>query len=206
MAIIRLVDGVIFLAESNTTVTVEVVGSGTVDGSGVYIDTPTITLTATPASSNVFQRWTVNGVEYLANPVTFDSPAGDAAVIAYFITTIESYLSGMVPWSLSEAMLNTIRIKRGIAYNASVTSLSLETLELATADAYMMAISMPSSYTGAKDSDGGWSHTEGNYSISSADKGLFKSLANAIYKKYSDLSYLATVKITSLNGTPYYGS
>lgn len=188
------------------TITVEIVGAGTVTGAGVYPFPATVTLSATPTDSNAFQKWDVDGVEHLSNPLILDPPIGVVSVVAYFITTIESYLSGIVPWSLSEAMLNTIRIKRGIAYNASATSLSLETLELATADAYMMAISMPSSYTGAKDSDGGWSHTEGNYSISSGDKGLFKSLANAIYKKYSDLSYLATVKITSLNGTPYYGS
>jgi hypothetical protein len=205
MAIIRLVDGVIFLAESNTTVNVDVLGAGTVSGSGVYVDAPEITLTATAASSNVFQRWEVNGVEVLSNPYTFSPSVETVDVVAYFITTIESYLSGVVPNFLSEAMINTIRIKRGIAYNADVTTLATSVLELATADAYMLAATMPSSYTGSKDSDGGWSHSEASHTLTSADKGMYKAQANAIYKKYLDSSYRATVSITALNGTPYYG-
>lgn len=205
MAIIRLVDGVIFLAESNTSVTVDIVGAGTVSGSGVYVGTPEITLQATASSSNMFQRWTVNGVEVLSNPYTFTPSVETVAVVAYFITTIESYLSGIVPNFLTEAMLNTIRIRRGIAYNADVTTLATQTLELATADAYMLAATMPSSYTGSKDSDGGWSHSEASHTLSVADKGFYKAQAQAIYKKYLDSAYRATVSMTALNGTPYYG-
>ena len=103
-----------------------------------------------------------------------------------------------IAFDITEQALNSIRIKRNIDFGTDVKTLIIRTIELAQADALMWYATLPSSKTGAKDSDGGWSHQEATVSISSEDRKAFRSQAMAIYRKWGESNGLGTFKIVNL--------
>lgn len=131
------------------------------------------------------------------NPYTLSNIEGKT-VISTFYVTLEDYLRGLVDFDVSEQALNSIRMYRGIKKGADVSELSQRTRDLAYADLLMWASTSPSSYTGGKDSDGGWSHTESSKTITVSDKKRFESMAKAIYKLYQDRRYTSSIRIVSL--------
>lgn len=131
------------------------------------------------------------------NPYTI-TESENKTVQTTFYVTIEDYLKGLVDFDVSEQALNSIRIYRGIKKGADINELSQKTKDLAYADLLMWASTSPSSYTGGKDSDGGWSHTESSKTLSVTDKKRFESMAMAIYKRYQDKRYTSSIKIVNL--------
>lgn len=115
------------------------------------------------------------------------------------MVSFEDYIRGLLNFDVSDIALNSIRIKRGIAEAADVSTLSIRTLELAEADALRWYVTSPSTYTGVKDSDGGWSHQEASSSLTDADKRLFSARAAAIYGKWGESNgFGSRIKIVNL--------
>lgn len=118
----------------------------------------------------------------------------------------ELYIKGLFPLTVSTDTLNSIMFNRGIEPETEVSLVSERLRELAYADTCMYFSRLPSGYTGSKDSDNGWSHTENSYNLTTSDKASYKAEANSIYLKYGETDkFKPSLRIKSLNGTPYYG-
>lgn len=186
-------------------VAVNIQGVGTVTGQGEYESGSLVTLTAVPGDGNTFRSFVQDGKEILDNPYTFEAGLLDVTIQAAFFTTIEDYLTSSVGYPVTAGALNNIRIKRGIAYHQDVSELSERTLELAYADVLMWGANSPTTVTGAKESDGGWSHQAESRTMAITDKRMMRSTANDIYKKYNDAAYTSSIRFVGLTGRPYYG-
>lgn len=164
--------------------TINIKGKGKVDKVVAF---NTATLTAIPDDSWLFKYFMNEGIVATDNPYTFDYNEADSVVIdTVFYIPIESYLRGLVGFDVPDSAITSILIYRQIDFDADVNDLTKEQKELAYADLLMWAATNPTSYTGAKDSDGGWSHTEASKTISVSDKKRFEQMANDIYIKYND--------------------
>lgn len=94
------------------------------------------------------------------------------------------WLAGCVPVDITDGIVNNILFEREIESDATLEETTLKQRELAKADLYMWCSLMPSISSTVKDSDGGWSHSEGGGQLTIADKRRFHRLARAIYRKY----------------------
>lgn len=185
-------------------VTVNIFGAGVVTGAGQHPLGSRVWLEATPASSNIFKWFILDGNKILSNPYFFDATSADVELDCLFETPFENYILGMVPFLLPEVAINNIRTKRGVLFQQGVETISSEILELSYADALIYGSTMPQSVTGTKDSDGSWSHSEGTVAISNSDKSFYRSMALNIYKKYGEISACPSgLRFENLNGTPY---
>lgn len=180
-------------------------GAGKVSGAGEYEENSPVVLTAEPVSPNRFKYFTIDGKDIGKNPYEFVMGTEDVEVGVYFYTTIEDYLTNQVGFPVTEGALNNIRIRRSISYGADVSELSLRTIELAYADILMWGANSPTTVTGAKDSDGGWSHQDESRTMAITDKRLMRSTAMEIYRKYGDSAYTSTLKFVTLTGRPHHG-
>jgi len=184
-------------------VTINIFGAGTCDGSGEHIEGAVVMLYAVPVAGNVFKKFVIDTNEYLSNPKYFDAETEDVTVDCYFYTPFEAYIRGAVSFDIPDLTLNNIRISRGIKFGQDVAELSTEILDLALADVLMYGASRPSSVTGAKDSDGGWSHTDGSVAIGNSDRIFLRTRALDIYKKYGETTGSVGITFGNLNGVAY---
>ena len=115
--------------------------------------------------------------------------------------TVEEYLRGKVGFEVTDEAIGTILVDRGVTVGVDVSTLISKDKELLYADILMWAATRPSSYTGSKDSDNGWSHTEASSTLLKSDKERFESIANGIYAKYNDPKRRKSkINIINLNG------
>ena len=115
------------------------------------------------------------------------------------IVSIEEYLKGKVGFDVPDSALSSIRIDRKIEKGVDVETLDQKTKDLAYADLLMWGATNPSSYTGSKNSDGGWTQTEASKTITATDKKEFRQLAMSIYRKYGDGKYKSKIRKINLN-------
>lgn len=120
--------------------------------------------------------------------------------------TAEAYIRGFFPTAIPDSALASIFLNRGITASSETTEVASQLLRLAYADVCMYIAKSPSQYTGVKDSDNGWSHSEGSVSYSQSDKDALRKEANTIYREYNDPAFSSGIKIQNLHGRPYYGS
>lgn len=121
--------------------------------------------------------------------------------------SFETYIQGLFPLAIPTATLTSIMYNRGITANTELSTLAVKDIQLAYADICIYFSKLPSDYTGTKDSDNGWSHSESSYRLSPTDKAEYKKEANAIYIKYGENASVRTsLKVININGTPYYGN
>lgn len=178
---------------------VHIEGEGNVTGAGTYEIGSTASVTATPYDGWLFKQFK-NGDEIInENPynITIENDE-DITIIATFYYTIEEYLRGMVAFDVPDSALVSIRVYRDVSKGKAFNELSTQTLELCYADLLLWASTSPSSITGAKESDGGWSHSEESRTLSITDKKELRAQANAIYKRYGDSRYSTSIKIVNL--------
>ncbi len=180
-------------------VSVDIKGGGNVSGSGIYNSGSNVTLVAEPVEGCSFMGFYLNGERY-NTPYSFIAGASDIVIEAVFYVTFENYIKGKLSFPITELALNSIRTKRGISFGADVITINTRTLELSEADAIMWYVTSSSSVSGEKDSDGGWSHQEASYSLSTSDRNTLKNMALSIYRKWGESSYLGIVKIVNLYG------
>ena len=101
--------------------------------------------------------------------------------------TIEQYLSGTVNFDITEDALKVILIDRGVAENTEIALVAERDKELCKADLYMWIASSPNRKGSVSDSDNSWSHSDGGFTLTDADKRAYISLANVIYEKWDDV-------------------
>lgn len=173
---------------------IDIKGEGKVEK---VVDENSTTLTAIPDESWTFKYFIVDDETITDNPHTLKIEEG-TTIQAVFYVAIEEYLKGLVGFDVTEQALNSIRMYRNIEKYTDVSELTIRDKELLYADLLMWAASSPTSYTGSKDSDGGWTHTEAGKTISVTDKKRFENSAKSIYKKYQDKKYSSGIKLVNL--------
>lgn len=116
------------------------------------------------------------------------------------VYTAKGYLSGCVNFPVPDEAAEHILMNRGVDSDAESSDLDTETKELLKADLYVWFCMGPSRVGAVSDSDNGWSHSDGGYTLSESDKERMLDYANAIYEKYDEESPVddsVTVDISS---------
>lgn len=178
--------------------TINIKGKGTVEK---VVEGNSATLTATPEESWLFKYFLIGDIQYSANPFTFDYDGTDLDVDSIFYIPIESYLRGLVAFDVPDSAITANLLYRKIDFNADIEDLTDKQKDLLYADILRWGSTSPSSYTGKKESDGGWSSTGESKTVSSADKKRFSEMADDIYIKYNDSrKSSANIRVFSWNG------
>ena len=158
------------------------------------------TLSASPSGIGwSFKHFIVDGLINESNPLVINTSIETVSeVVAHFCVTIEDYLLGKVGFDVEEIALNSIRIDRNVDEGEDINDVSAKTRELLYADLMMWASTSPTSYSGQRVSDLGYSVTEAGKTISVTDKKRFEKIAMEIYKNYGDAKYSSSVRIVNL--------
>ena len=110
------------------------------------------------------------------------------------VYTVEDWLFGCVNFAVPQSAVDTILAERGVdgsteydVYVASMASTETEEdvvdLRLLKADLLKWIVLGPGKVSSTSDSDNGWSHSSGGYTISKDDKKLLMAEANGIYEE-----------------------
>jgi hypothetical protein len=116
------------------------------------------------------------------------------------VLTVFDYLVNKVRFSIPRKAMLSILASRGLPCDVPYMGADADMLRLAYADMLRWFLIGPSKVSGNSDSDNGWSHTEGGYQLSSSDRTLLSSEANAIYDELEPSSRIrirSTFRITS---------
>lgn len=102
------------------------------------------------------------------------------------VYTAEDYLFGCVNFSVPADGARSILVNRGIAKSTLASELTVKDKELLKADLFVWICLGPSKVSSTSDSDNGWSHSGGGYTLSDDDKDRMLNYAYAIYDKYDE--------------------
>lgn len=100
--------------------------------------------------------------------------------------TIEEYAYGVVNFELPKEAIVTILAKREIDINTLFEDVTKRDRDLVEADIYTYVAMGVSKMNSTSDSDNGWSHSGGGYSLTEEDKKRLLRMANAIYEQYDE--------------------
>lgn len=100
--------------------------------------------------------------------------------------TIEEYLIGSVNFEVTDDAISVILVDRNVQPNTDVSLLIERDKELCKADLYMWVASSPNRKGVVSDSDNSWSHSDGGFTLTDADKRTYVSLANLLYDKWDE--------------------
>ena len=112
------------------------------------------------------------------------------------IRTAEDYVFGCVNFALSQEAVDHILGERNIKAEKPYEELEKKDKELLKADLYVWICLGPSKVNSTSDSDNGWSHSEGGYSLTDDDKDRMLAFAKAIYEKYDEEYIDDSVSVT----------
>ena len=102
------------------------------------------------------------------------------------VRTAGDYLFSCVNFSVPEDAVEYLLGERGVESDAELSTLDVRTKELLKADLYIWICMGPGKVNSTSDSDNGWSHSEGGYTLSDEDKDRMLAFAKAIYDKYDE--------------------
>lgn len=162
--------------------TITIKGNGNVDK---VVDENSTTLTAKPSEGWKFKYFQIGSDEIKDNPYSFEA-VGEVEVLATFYMSIVSYLKGKAGFDVPEITISAILADREVDATADIDDLTRKTKDLLFADVLMYGTTLPTTYSGTKESDGGWSYTGGSSTIQKADKERWYNAAQAIYNLYND--------------------
>ena len=171
---------------------INIIGSGKID---TVISGSSATYTAIPSDGYTFKSYSYGDISTTDNPLMINS---NIDVSVTFYMTISDSLKGLVGFVIPELNLNSILKKRNISPTENIDDLEFSTKELLYADVLIWGSTNYSSYKGASDSDGGWSHTDGTNTINAADKKRFESIAYEIYNTYGEYKKRKSIRIARL--------
>ena len=121
------------------------------------------------------------------------------------VRTAEDYVFGCVNFAISKEGVDYVLKERKIEAETAYEELDKQTKELLKADIYVWICMGPSKVNSTSDSDNGWSHSEGGYTLTDEDKDRMLKYAKAIYEKYDeefDYDDSVSVAIESFGITP----
>lgn len=111
------------------------------------------------------------------------------------VRTVEDYLFGCVNFAVPEETVCQIIEDRKLVCNMQVSLLDKKEKSLIKADLYKWIILGAGKVNDVKDTDNGWTHAGGGYTLSEFDKKLFMDEANAIYEEFEPESVFGKKKI-----------
>lgn len=120
------------------------------------------------------------------------------------VRTAEDYVFSCVNFAIPQEGVDYVLGERKIKASKPYEELEKKDKELLKADIYVWICMGPSKINSTSDSDNGWSHSEGGYTLSDDDKDRMLKYAKAIYDKY-DEEYIddsVCVAIESFGITP----
>lgn len=100
--------------------------------------------------------------------------------------TLIDYCCGLVNFDVPEEAMKALLAKRGVDFATEYADSDEKTRKLVEADLYTWIALGVSKRTAVTDSDNGWSHSEGGYSLTEEDKKRLLGMANAIYEEYGE--------------------
>ena len=114
-------------------------------------------------------------------------------------STVADYLYGCVNFEIPDEAVDYVCSGREIAIDTPISDAGRQNLDLLRADLYTWIVLGPGSVNNTSDTDNGYTHSGGGYSMSKDDKSLLLSAANAIYSKYDEptVGKKTTFKINS---------
>lgn len=104
----------------------------------------------------------------------------------YYVVTITDYLSGAVNIDVPKEAIVSILIDRDIDGSMAVSDVDKDIRKLCKADLYVWVAMGVSRKGSVSDSDNGWSHTDGGYTLSDDARNLLLREANAIYEEMGE--------------------
>jgi len=102
------------------------------------------------------------------------------------IYTIEDYLFDCVNFGIPRGAVVSKCVDRGIEPFTAYASVEQRERDLLKADLYIWICMGPSKVNSTSDSDNGWSHSEGGYTLTDEDKDRMLSYAKSVYEKYDE--------------------
>lgn len=102
------------------------------------------------------------------------------------VRTVEDYLFGCVNFAVPDEAVDYLLGERDINAGTPLEELEKKDRELLKADLYVWICMGPGKVNSTSDSDNGWSHSEGGYTLSDDDKDRMLAYAKAIYDKYDE--------------------
>ena len=121
------------------------------------------------------------------------------------VRTAEDYVFSCVNFAIPQEGVDYVLGERKIKAEKPYDELEKKDKELLKADIYVWICMGPSKINSTSDSDNGWSHSEGGYTLSDDDKDRMLKYAKAIYEKYDeefDYDDSVSVAIESFGITP----
>ena len=113
------------------------------------------------------------------------------------VYTVADWLADCVEIPVSAGLVRSILAEREVSEDLSFDDANLEVRELCKADLYSrIALTSPNRMGAVSDSDNGWSHSDGGYTLTESDKKQLLAEANAIYGKYDEPTKGTKTKIT----------
>lgn len=111
------------------------------------------------------------------------------------VRTAEDYIFGCVNFAVSQETVAHIASERDIPLDMEKSVVGRDTLRLMKADLLKWIVLGAGKVNNTSDSDNGWSHSEGGYTLSKDDKKLLMDEANAIYEELEPESVFGKKKI-----------
>lgn len=99
------------------------------------------------------------------------------------VRTVEDYIFGCVNFAVPQETAAHIASCRDIPLDMKQSVVDNDILRLMKADLLKWIVLGPGKVNNTSDSDNGWSHSEGGYTLSKDDKKLLMDEANAIYEE-----------------------
>ena len=120
------------------------------------------------------------------------------------VYTVEDWLFGCVNFAVPQSAVEQICAERGIEPRSDYAGAEKDDLLLLKADLYKWIVLGPGKVNSTSDSDNGWSHSEGGYTLSKDDKKLLMAEANAVYEELEPASVFGKkyTKVHSLGIRP----
>lgn len=112
------------------------------------------------------------------------------------IRTAEDYVFGCVNFALPQEGADYVLNERNIESDTPYEELSKKDKDLLKADIYVWICLGPSKVNSTSDSDNGWSHSEGGYTLTDDDKDRMLAFAKATYEKYGEEFIDDSVSVT----------
>lgn len=101
--------------------------------------------------------------------------------------TIEDYLLAQVNLNVSSSLVIPILLRRGVAPDSLLKEVDDKLKDLTLADFYVkIATTTPDRIGAVTDTDNGWTHSDGGYTISKTYREWLLKQANAIYAEYDE--------------------
>lgn len=100
--------------------------------------------------------------------------------------SIEDYLYSTVNFDVPEETIVRILLERDVECGSPAMEVPKQSRDLCKADLYVWIVMGVSRRGTVTDTDNGWTHSDGGYTLTEADKSYFIKAANTIYEKYGE--------------------